>query len=336
MNMIDGAARTLGVAVVLAISAAAAGAPPGEAARTALLPPEIPWDGASRKLMVAAERSLGHARRAQRASRDTPATTRPWPGCASWSRPRRSCSWCRSAGAPRAATSGWSSPRRERRGHAGGPARPTGKPTLLAQAGIHAGEIDGKDAGLDAAARHDRARHRRATCSTAPTSCSCPIFNVDGHERFVGASRRINQRGPEEAGWRTTARNLNLNRDYAKLDAPETRAMVRGAQRLGSPTSTSTCTSPTAPTTSTTSPSAPLARAAARRPSARWLDDALRPGADRRPARHGPHPGAAHRRPSTPLDPAKGIVDWPPAAALLHRLRRRSPPARPCWSRTTR
>jgi hypothetical protein len=52
-----------------------------------------------------------------------------------------------------------------------------------------------------------------------------PILNVDGHERF-SAFTRINQRGPVEAGWRTTARNLNLNRDFTKLDAPETRALV--------------------------------------------------------------------------------------------------------------
>jgi len=57
-----------------------------------------------------------------------------------------------------------------------------------------------------------------------------PIFNVDGHERF-SAFTRINQRGPAEAGWRSTARNLNLNRDYAKLDAPEMRAMVRALDR---------------------------------------------------------------------------------------------------------
>ncbi len=71
-----------------------------------------------------------------------------------------------------------------------------------------------------------RARHEARRCSTRANFLFVPIFNVDGHERF-SAFTRINQRGPEEAGWRTTARNLNLNRDYAKLDAPETRALVR-------------------------------------------------------------------------------------------------------------
>jgi hypothetical protein len=53
-----------------------------------------------------------------------------------------------------------------------------------------------------------------------------PILNVDGHERFT-AYGRINQRGPEQMGWRTNANNLNLNRDYAKLDTPEVRAVVQ-------------------------------------------------------------------------------------------------------------
>jgi hypothetical protein len=53
-----------------------------------------------------------------------------------------------------------------------------------------------------------------------------PILNVDGHERMSTYSR-INQRGPIESGWRVNSRRLNLNRDYAKLDTPGIRAMVR-------------------------------------------------------------------------------------------------------------
>ncbi|MDD2345416.1 MAG: M14 family zinc carboxypeptidase, partial [Bacteroidales bacterium] len=53
-----------------------------------------------------------------------------------------------------------------------------------------------------------------------------PIFNVDGHERFR-AHNRINQNGPKEMGWRTTAKNYNLNRDYLKADASEMKDWVR-------------------------------------------------------------------------------------------------------------
>lgn len=105
----------------------------------------------------------------------------------------------------------------------------TGKPSLLAQGGIHSGEIDGKDAGLMLLRDMTVAGRERALLAKA-NLLFIPILNVDGHER---ASRygRINQRGPEEMGWRTTARNLNLNRDYAKLDAPETRAVVAAIER---------------------------------------------------------------------------------------------------------
>jgi hypothetical protein len=51
------------------------------------------------------------------------------------------------------------------------------------------------------------------------------VFNVDGHERFARWNRP-NQRGPAEMGWRTTAQNFNLNRDYVKADAPEMQAML--------------------------------------------------------------------------------------------------------------
>jgi murein tripeptide amidase MpaA len=102
--------------------------------------------------------------------------------------------------------------------------RASGKPTLLVQAGIHSGEIDGKDAGL-MLLRDIVSGPRRALLDGA-NFLLVPIFNVDGHER-PSAFSRINQRGPSPAGWRTTARNLNLNRDYGKLDAPEMRALVK-------------------------------------------------------------------------------------------------------------
>jgi hypothetical protein len=103
--------------------------------------------------------------------------------------------------------------------------RATGKPILLAQGGIHAGEVDGKDAGL-MLLRDMTVRGAKRDLLDKANFLFAPIFNVDGHERF-SAYTRINQRGPIEAGWRTNARNLNLNRDYAKLDCPETRAMIR-------------------------------------------------------------------------------------------------------------
>jgi hypothetical protein len=99
------------------------------------------------------------------------------------------------------------------------------KPVVLAQGGIHAGEIDGKDAGL-MLLRDLTVRGTKRDLLDRVNLLFIPIFNVDGHERFTKYAR-INQRGPEVSGWRTNARNLNLNRDYMKADAEEMQAMIR-------------------------------------------------------------------------------------------------------------
>lgn len=98
------------------------------------------------------------------------------------------------------------------------------RPVVLMQGGIHAGEIDGKDAGFWLLREVLEGRAAKGALSKV-TWLFVPVFNVDGHERF-GVNQRPNQRGPEEMGWRVTASNLNLNRDYAKADAPEMRAML--------------------------------------------------------------------------------------------------------------
>lgn len=101
----------------------------------------------------------------------------------------------------------------------------SGKATVLIQACIHPGEPDGKDAGL-MLLRDMTVKGSKHDLLEKVNVLFVPIYNADGHER---SSRfgRINQRGPLETGWRTNARNLNLNRDYAKLDAPETHSIVR-------------------------------------------------------------------------------------------------------------
>lgn len=103
-------------------------------------------------------------------------------------------------------------------------ARERGLPVVLVQGGIHAGEIDGKDAGFLALRELLRGEAAPGALETL-VLVFVPVFNVDGHERF-GAWNRPNQNGPEQMGWRTTAQNYNLNRDYAKADSPEMRAML--------------------------------------------------------------------------------------------------------------
>jgi len=103
-------------------------------------------------------------------------------------------------------------------------ARKKGKAVILIQACIHAGESDGKDAGF-ALLRDIAITKTRAGLLENVVILFVPIYNVDGHENF-NAFNRVNQNGPEEMGFRATSANLNLNRDYMKADAPETRAFL--------------------------------------------------------------------------------------------------------------
>jgi hypothetical protein len=103
--------------------------------------------------------------------------------------------------------------------------RQSSRPLLYVQAGIHAGEIDGKDA-LMLLLRNASQLQVDRDLFDKVNLAFLPMFNIDGHERS-STFGRINQRGPEVMGWRTNASNLNLNRDYAKIDSPEMAAMLR-------------------------------------------------------------------------------------------------------------
>jgi hypothetical protein len=100
----------------------------------------------------------------------------------------------------------------------------SGKATVLVQAGIHSGEIDGKDAGM--MLLRDISHGNKRGLLKNVNLLFIPIFSVDAHERSSQFSR-VNQRGPVNMGWRTTAKNLNLNRDYAKADALEMQHLIR-------------------------------------------------------------------------------------------------------------
>jgi hypothetical protein len=103
-------------------------------------------------------------------------------------------------------------------------AHKTGKPIVLVQNGIHSGEIDGKEACF-ALTREIAITKSLEGLLDSAIVLVVPIYNVDGHE-MATPFNRFNQKGPEEMGWRANAQNLNLNRDYLKADAPETRALL--------------------------------------------------------------------------------------------------------------
>lgn len=104
-------------------------------------------------------------------------------------------------------------------------ARALRRPIVYVQANIHAGEVEGKDALL--ALVRDLTAAPRPNVLDSIVLIAVPIYNADGNERV--APQRINrteQDGPEIVGSRANAQGLDLNRDYIKSEAPETRASL--------------------------------------------------------------------------------------------------------------
>lgn len=93
------------------------------------------------------------------------------------------------------------------------------KATLMIQAGIHAGEPDGIDAGF-MLIRTLFSNTNYLDLLNKVTIIFIPVFNVDGL-KLLSPYHRINQNGPELQGWRANAHNLNLNRDYMKASSVE-------------------------------------------------------------------------------------------------------------------
>lgn len=104
-------------------------------------------------------------------------------------------------------------------------AKALGRPIVYVQANIHAGEIEGKEALLALLRDLIFANHPNALDSIV--LIAVPIYNADGNERFAAqAVNRTEQNGPELVGIRANAQGLDLNRDYVKAEAPETRASL--------------------------------------------------------------------------------------------------------------
>lgn len=105
-------------------------------------------------------------------------------------------------------------------------------PVILIEAGIHSGEIEGKDAGF--AFMRDLLLGKVAPGALDVVSVVfVPVLNPDGHERF-GPNHRPNQRGPEEMGFRVNGARQNINRDWVKADTAEAQAVL-GVMRARDP-----------------------------------------------------------------------------------------------------
>ena len=104
-------------------------------------------------------------------------------------------------------------------------ARRLARPIVYVQGNIHAGEVEGKEV-LQALVR-DLVFEQRRNVLDSIVFIAVPIYNADGNEAVGPQERnRPSQNGPQIVGGRASAQELNLNRDYVKAEAPETRASL--------------------------------------------------------------------------------------------------------------
>jgi hypothetical protein len=109
-------------------------------------------------------------------------------------------------------------------------ARRLGLPIVYVQANIHAGEVEGKEALL--ALVRDLLAEKKPNVLDSLVLIAVPIYNADGNEKFAPqAVNRSEQNGPEMVGQRPNGQGLDLNRDYVKAEAPETRAALAVLER---------------------------------------------------------------------------------------------------------
>jgi hypothetical protein len=99
----------------------------------------------------------------------------------------------------------------------------SGKPIVFIMANIHAGEVEGKEA-----AQHlmrDIVTGQPGTLLDQIILLIAPIYNADGNER-IDVNHRTAQNGPPGVGTRENAQQLDLNRDFMKLETPEARGLI--------------------------------------------------------------------------------------------------------------
>lgn len=109
----------------------------------------------------------------------------------------------------------------------------SGKLVVYIQANIHGGEVEGKEA-VQLLLR-ELAGPRRELLSRLILLVA-PVYNADGNDALgPGAVNRPGQDGPTRVGLRPDGLNLDLNRDYLKAEAPETRASLAGIYETWDP-----------------------------------------------------------------------------------------------------
>ncbi|HWA40713.1 MAG TPA: M14 family metallopeptidase, partial [Gemmatimonadales bacterium] len=98
----------------------------------------------------------------------------------------------------------------------------SGKPVVMIQANIHAGEVEGKEAAQ--MLLRDLTLGALRPLLDSVVLIVVPIYNGDGNDHWApGEVNRPGQNGPAVVGMRANGMGLDLNRDYVKSEAPETR-----------------------------------------------------------------------------------------------------------------
>jgi hypothetical protein len=93
------------------------------------------------------------------------------------------------------------------------------------QANVHAGEVEGKESAQILLREFALGQH--ADWLKSMVFIVNPIYNADGNERMSPTNRGV-QNGPINGmGTRAQAQNINLNRDFMKLDTPEGKANAK-------------------------------------------------------------------------------------------------------------
>ncbi len=109
-------------------------------------------------------------------------------------------------------------------------AHASGLPVVLVINGIHAGEVEGKEASMMLV--RDILDGKHGDVLERITLVVVPLFNADGNDRIDPENRRLDitrfsgQLGPDTGvGTRVNAAGINLNRDYMRQQAPEMRQL---------------------------------------------------------------------------------------------------------------
>ncbi|MDQ3367536.1 MAG: M14 family metallopeptidase [Myxococcota bacterium] len=118
-------------------------------------------------------------------------------------------------------------------------------PVVLVINGIHAGEVEGKEASM--MLLRDILDGTHAELIAKLTLVVVPLFNPDGNDAVDPTNRELNlprlegQIGPAKVGTRVNKSGINLNRDYLRQAAPEMRLLASKVVQVWEPELTIDC-----------------------------------------------------------------------------------------------